>query len=57
MEWPEPNTVKQVQAFLGFTNFYRRFIRGYSEVAKPLTKLTGKTSWVWGDEQRKAFKR
>jgi hypothetical protein len=56
-EWPEPSTVKQVQAFLGFTNFYRRFIRGYSEVAKPLTKLTGKTSWVWGDEQRKAFQK
>ena len=56
MEWPEPKTVKQVQAFLGFTNFYRRFIRGYSDVAKPLTRLTGKTGWSWGDEQRAAFK-
>src|ERR1700749_3853067 len=55
MEWPEPKSVKQVQAFLGFTNFYRRFIRGYSEVAKLLTKLTGKSEWSWGDEQRRAF--
>jgi len=55
MEWPEPKTVKQVQAFLGFTNFYRRFIRGYSELAKPLTRLTGKGGWVWGNEQRQAF--
>jgi hypothetical protein len=55
MEWPEPKNVKQVQAFLSFVNFYRRFVRGYSEVAKPLTKLTGKAGWSWGDNQKKAF--
>ena len=55
MEWPEPKNVKQVQAFLGFVNFYRRFIRGFSDVAKPLTKLTGKAGWTWGDDQRNAF--
>jgi len=49
--------VKQVQAFLGFANFYRRFVRGYSEVAKPLTQLTGKAGWTWGDEQRVAFQK
>lgn len=38
-EWPEPNTVKQLQRFLGFTNFYQRFIRGYSSVAALLTDL------------------
>lgn len=54
-EWPVPKTVKQVQAFLGFTNFYRRFILGYSEVAKPLTSLTGKKGWEWGEKQQKAF--
>ena len=42
-EWPEPTTVKEVQSFLGFSNFYRRFIEGYSRVAKPLTDLTGKS--------------
>ena len=35
-------TVKEVQAFLGFANFYRRFIKNYSKVAQPLTELTKK---------------
>ena len=55
MEWPEPKNVKQVQSFLGFVNFYRRFVRGYSDIARPLTKLTGKAGFSWGDEQKKVF--
>jgi hypothetical protein len=55
MEWPEPMTVKEVQSFLGFVNFYQKFILGYSEVAKLLTSLTGKKDWTWGDDQKKAF--
>ena len=39
-EWPVPTTRKQLQRFLGFANFYRRFIRDYSRVAAPLTQLT-----------------
>ncbi|KAH0605316.1 uncharacterized protein H6S33_004538 [Morchella sextelata] len=38
--WTVPKIVKHVQAFLGFANFYRRFIRGFSELASPLTRLT-----------------
>ncbi|KAK3527309.1 hypothetical protein QTP86_020238 [Hemibagrus guttatus] len=37
-EWPSPTTVKELQHFLGFANFYRRFIRNYSSMAGPLTK-------------------
>ena len=55
MEWPEPKTVKEVQSFLGFVNFSRKLEHGYSEVAKPLTSLTGKKDWTWGDDQKKAF--
>ncbi|KAJ8381441.1 hypothetical protein SKAU_G00022190 [Synaphobranchus kaupii] len=39
-EWPQPSSRKHLQQFLGFANFYRRFIRNYSVVAAPLTKLT-----------------
>lgn len=41
VQWPRPKNVKDVQAFLGFANFYRRFIKGFSRIAKALTKLTG----------------
>ncbi|KAI0992503.1 hypothetical protein K3495_g15682, partial [Podosphaera aphanis] len=43
-EWTSPKTVKDVQAFLGFANFYRRFVRGFSALALPLTKLTRKNT-------------
>lgn len=39
-EWRAPHSVKDVQSFLGFANFYRRFIAGYSAIAAPLTSLT-----------------
>ncbi|KAK3560586.1 hypothetical protein QTP86_010921 [Hemibagrus guttatus] len=37
--WPNPTTIKELQRFLGFTNFYWRFIQNYSSVAGPLTSL------------------
>ena len=37
--WPVPKTVTQVRSFLGFTNYYRRFIKGYAKVAKPVNNL------------------
>jgi len=48
-EWPIPSNRKEVQSFLGFTNFYRRFIQGFSHLARPLFNLTWKdTEWRWG---------
>jgi len=41
-EWPIPSNRKEVQSFLGFTNFYRRFIQGFSHLARPLFDLTRK---------------
>jgi len=47
-EWPVPRKVKDVQEFLGFANFYRRFIKGFSKVTYPLTELTRKNqAWGW----------
>ena len=46
LDWPEPRKVKDIQSFLGFANFYRRFIRNYSSITVPLTRLTRKdTPW------------
>ena len=55
-DWPTPMMVKHVRSFLGFCNFYRAFIRGFSHLAKPLNNLTRKdTPWTWGEEQQGAF--
>src|SRR5258708_333429 len=55
-EWPTPMKVKEVQSFLGFVNFYQKFIHDFSDVAHPLYALTCKTQWwVWGSPKQKAF--
>ena len=55
-EWPEPKNLKEVRGFIGFANFYRRFIEGFSKVCRPLHDLTKKdTPFVWGEDQQKAF--
>jgi RNase H-like domain found in reverse transcriptase/Reverse transcriptase (RNA-dependent DNA polymerase)/Integrase zinc binding domain/Chromo (CHRromatin Organisation MOdifier) domain/Integrase core domain len=57
-EWPVPRNVKDVQAFLGFANFYRRFIEGFSRVCKPLTDLLRKDGkWFWSAACDKAFQK
>ncbi len=53
--WPVPTKKVQLQSFLGFTNFYRCFIKGYSKVVKPMTQLTGNDPWKWGKAQQDAF--
>ena len=53
--WEVPTNKKEVQQFLGFMNFYRRFIQNYSNIAKPLHKLTGNLPFEWGPEQLQAF--
>ena len=57
-EWPEPRNLKEIQAFLGFANFYRRFIQGYSQICTPLTKMTKKEQpFHWECKQKEAFKK
>ena len=56
IEWKEPRSVHEVQQFLGFANLYRRFIKGYSRVARPLSNLTKKGQpWNWTNECQRAF--
>jgi hypothetical protein len=54
-EWKKPATVRDVQCFLGFANFYRIFIRNYSKIAAPLTRLTRKDKLEWNAETNQAF--
>jgi len=55
-EWPTLSNRKEVQSFLGFTNFYHRFIQGFSHLAHPLFDLTWKDmEWRWGAEEQSAF--
>ena len=55
-QWPIPRKVKDVQSFLGFANFYRRFIHNYSDITVPLTRLTRKdTQWNFDEKCMKAF--
>ncbi|SJL15225.1 uncharacterized protein ARMOST_18711 [Armillaria ostoyae] len=54
-EWPTPMKKKELQSFLGFTNFYRKFIKNYSKVVCALTQLTGNAEWTWGAAQNQAF--
>ncbi|XP_015941749.1 uncharacterized protein LOC107467224 [Arachis duranensis] len=55
-EWEPPNKVSELRSFLGLANYYRRFIKGYSTKAAPLTDLLKKNhSWKWSKECQKAF--
>lgn len=54
--WNPPTTVKGVQSFLGFANFYRRFIQDYSKLAEPLFNLTRKnTRFIWSQSCDRSF--
>ncbi len=56
LDWASPSSRKELQRFLGFANFYRRFIRNYSAVAAPLTALTSVNSpFVWSPEAERSF--
>ena len=54
--FPVPKTIENVRSFLGITGFYRSFIKGYSSIASPLTKLLKKdVNFDWGHQQEKSF--
>ena len=57
-EWEAPTSVKGVRSFLRFANFYRRFIKDFSDLVRPLTDLTHKDRhFTWSPEADTAFER
>ena len=56
-DWNAPTTVKGVRGFLGFANFYRKFIPHFARLSEPLVQLTRKDAkFVWGTEQERSFR-
>lgn len=54
--WPVPKTVKEVRSFLGLCSYYRRFVSGFANIARPLHKLCEKNSkFTWNEDCQKAF--
>jgi len=56
LSWPEPKNVKDIRKFLGLANYYRRFIKDFAQVTRPMNMLTRKdVKWQWRSEQQKTF--
>ena len=55
VNWPTPQCKRDIQQFRGFANFYRRFIKDFGKITRPLDKLTGNEEWRWGEEEQKSF--
>ena len=54
-EWSRPRNKKEMERFLGFTNYHRAFIKEYTQLAIPLHAFTGKRTYQWGEDQERAF--
>lgn len=57
LKWEEPKTIKVLRGFLGLTGYYRRFVKDYGKVVRPLINLLKKGSFVWTELARKAMDR
>jgi hypothetical protein len=56
MEWPAPTNVPEVRNFMGLAGYYRRFVKGFSKIANPVTKLQKKNKkFVWNEKCMEAF--
>ena len=56
VEWNRPTSVTEIRSFLGLAGYYRRFVKGFSRISMPLTRLTQKgVKFEWSDDCEKSF--
>lgn len=56
MDWESPSNISEIRSFLGLASYYRRFVKDFSKISQPLTKLMRKESkFLWSEECEKAF--
>ncbi|KAA3470696.1 reverse transcriptase [Gossypium australe] len=55
LNWPIPKTLKELRGFLGFSEYYRRFIKNYGIMDRPLTNLLKNWAWSWDEQATVAF--
>ena len=54
-EWPRPKNLTQLRGFIGLCSYYRRFVKGFSKIASPLTNLNKKGYFAWNGRAQQEF--